>query len=415
MNRRSLYFALCCICLLFSSCIKKLEDEGIYGSTRCYGIVLDDRTFQPVQNVRLILTDGINVEQSVQTGPDGKFEISVSMNNLAKDYYLIFESDSLYESVEYYLDEVPMGGKEYEIGTIYMQGPDLPIVSTSNVIDITATSAHAFGRIESTGGSTIVEQGFVYSTMQYPTIDNEVVTVNNYSSSFDYVLPLRPHTTYYVRAFAKNGIGVGYGSPIEITTQDGLALVLTDTATAITATSATCGGEVVSDAGFYVSARGLCWSTTPNPTISNAHTNEGAGLGSFTSNLGNLESHTTYYIRAYAQNSAGIAYGGQVTFTTLSGLPEVTTTVATNVTATQAIAGGNVLSDGGFPVSSRGVCFGTSPQPTISGYHTTDGVGIGEFVSNLINLVPGTTYYYRAYATNGVGTVYGEQYVFVAW
>ena len=93
----------------------------------------------------------------------------------------------------------------------------------------------------------------------------------------------------------------------------------------------------------------------------------------------------------------------------------VTTTVATNVTSTQAVAGGNVLTDSGFPVSSRGVCFGTSPQPTISGSHTTDGVGTGEFVSHLINLVPGTTYYYRAYATNGVGTVYGQQYVFVAW
>ena len=150
MNRRSLYFALCCICLLFSSCIKKLEDEGIYGSTRCYGIVLDDRTFQPVQNVRLILTDGINVDKSVLTGPDGKFEISVSMNNLAKDYYLIIEADSLYDGVEYSLDEVPMGEKEYEIGTIYLPGPDVPIVSTSNVIDVTATSAHAFGRIEST-------------------------------------------------------------------------------------------------------------------------------------------------------------------------------------------------------------------------------------------------------------------------
>ena len=415
MNRRLLYFALCCLCLFFSSCIKNLEEEGIYGATRCYGIVLDDRTFQPVQNVRLILTDGINVDKSVQTDADGKFEILVSMNNLAKDYYLIVEPDSLYDRVEYYLDEVPMGEKEYEIGTIYLPGPDVPIVSTSNVIDVTATSAHAFGRIESTSGSTIVEQGFVYSTMQYPTIDNEVVTVNIYSSYFDYVLSLNPHTTYYVRAFAKNGIGVGYGDQIEITTQDGLASVLTDSASSITATSAVCRGEVVSDAGYYVSARGLCWSTTPNPTISNAHTSEGSGLGSFTSHLSNLESHTTYYVRAYAQNASGISYGNQVTFTTLSGLPVVTTTVATNVTSTQAVAGGNVLTDSGFPVSSRGVCFGASPQPTISGSHTTDGVGTGEFVSHLINLVPGTTYYYRAYATNGVGTVYGQQYVFVAW
>ena len=415
MKRRLIFFALCSICLLFSSCVKNLEEEGIYGTTRCHGVVLDDRTLQPVQNVRLVLTDGVDISQSVITGADGLFEVSVSMNMLAKDCYLIIDPDSLYERAEYHLDEVPMGEKEYDIGTIYLQGPDLPIVSTRNIIEVTATSAHAFGQIESTGGSTIVQQGFVYSTMQYPTIDNEVVTVNNYSFSFDCVLPLLPHTTYYVRAFARNGIGVGYGSPIEITTQEGVASVLTDSATAIGSTSAICGGQVVSDAGYAVSARGLCWSTSPNPTISNAHTLEGAGLGSFTSNLDNLEPHTTYFVRAYAQNVAGVSYGNQISFTTLSGLPVVTTTVATDVSATQAIAGGNVLSDGGFPVVSRGVCYGTSPQPTISGYHTTDGVGTGEFVSHLISLVSGTTYYYRAYATNGVGTVYGEQYVFVAW
>ena len=104
-----------------------------------------------------------------------------------------------------------------------------------------------------------------------------------------------------------------------------------------------------------------------------------------------------------------------MTFTTQSGLPVVTTTTATNITSTSAIAGGTVVEDGGYPVVRRGICYSTSTQPTVSGLHTTDGAGTGEYVSQLTNLTPGTTYYYRAYATNGVGTVYGEQKVFVAW
>ena len=139
------------------------------------------------------------------------------------------------------------------------------------------------------------------------------------------------------------------------------------------------------------------------------------GVGTFTSQITNLEPNTTYHVRAYAQNESGVSYGATVTFSTQSGLPVVTTTTVTRITATSATAGGSVVEDGGYPVIRRGVCYGTSSQPTISGLHTTDGAGTGDFVSQLTNLTPGSTYYYRAYATNGVGTVYGEQKVFVAW
>lgn len=415
MYRRFLYLTLCCAFLLFSSCIKSLEEEGIYGSTRCYGVVLDGRTHQPLQDMRVSITDGMNYDLPIRTEADGRFEVSVGLDKLANNYYIAIDADSLYERFEYMLNKVPRGAKEFDLDTIYLVGPNYPAVVTSNVIDITAISAHAFGSTENSGNSSILEQGFVYSTMQYPTIDNEVAVASAYSTDFDCVLPLRPNTTYYIRAYARNGVGIGYGDPIEITTQNGLAVVSTDSVTAISSTVATCGGRVLSDAGFHVNARGLCWSTSPNPTISNAHTVEGAGLGSFSSGLNNLEPNKTYYVRAYAQNSSGIAYGNQVSFTTLSGLPVVTTAMVSSVSSTHAVVGGEVLSDGGFPVVSRGICYGESPQPTLSDHHTTDGVGLGEYVSHLVNLVPGTSYYYRACATNGVGTVYGEQYVFVAW
>lgn len=415
MYRRFFCLVFCLVSILFSSCIKDLENEGIYQSTRFHGVVLDERTQQPLQGFRVTAADGWNIGNVVYTAADGTFEIVVTLDQIANNYAIHFESDSLYESYEYKLSNIPLGLEEYDMGTIYLEGPAVPIVNTDNVINVTASSAHCFGSISSDGRSSIVEQGFVYSTMQYPTVNDDKVALPVESDEFDCELALEPHTIYYIRAYAVNSIGVGYGDQMMVTTLDGLAVVSTSVVTNVTTISAICGGMVQSDGGFGITARGVCWSTSAMPTINNAHTVNGAGLGAFTSQIDNLEPNTTYHVRAYAQNASGVSYGTVVTFTTHSGLPTVSTTTVSAISATSATAGGNVVDDGGYPVVRRGVCYGTSSQPTISGLHTTDGAGTGEYVSQLTNLTPGSTYYYRAYATNGVGTVYGEQKVFVAW
>lgn len=176
--------------------------------------------------------------------------------------------------------------------------------------------------------------------------------------------------------------------------------------------SAICGGVVTSDGGTSVIARGVCWSTFQNPTINDAHTVDGSGLGDFTSNLAGLVSGTHYFVRAYATNSVGTAYGEQLSFTTKT-KPTVTTYPVSSITNITATCGGNVLSSGGAPVTARGVCWSTSQNPTINTNHTVDGSGAGTFTSNLTGLAPGNTYYVRAYATNSVGTAYGEERSFM--
>ena len=103
------------------------------------------------------------------------------------------------------------------------------------------------------------------------------------------------------------------------------AVAPTVTTTAISAidkTTATGGGNVTADGGATVTARGICWSTSQNPTISGNHTTDGTGTGSFTSSMTGLTANTTYYVRAYATNSVGTAYGEEVSFTTLpAGIP----------------------------------------------------------------------------------------------
>ncbi|MEI7727887.1 MAG: FISUMP domain-containing protein, partial [Bacteroidota bacterium] len=181
-----------------------------------------------------------------------------------------------------------------------------------------------------------------------------------------------------------------------------------------TQTTATGGGEVTSDGGAIVTARGVCWSISPNPTTADSHTSDGSGTGTFVSNLTGLTPNTPYYVRAFATNSGGTAYGNEVQFSTLPNatLAVVTTSAATNITETTATSGGNVSSDGGATVTARGVCWNTTPNPTLANSHTSDGAGTGVFVSNLTGLTANTPYFVRAYATNSVGTAYGNEQTF---
>ena len=102
--------------------------------------------------------------------------------------------------------------------------------------------------------------------------------------------------------------------PVEIK----VPTVTTNNITDIHANFATCGGNVTSDGGATVTERGVCWSTSQNPTVNDNKTNNGSGTDSYTSELSNLASQTTYYVRAYAVNKAGVSYGDEKIFTTTS-------------------------------------------------------------------------------------------------
>jgi hypothetical protein len=156
----------------------------------------------------------------------------------------------------------------------------------------------------------------------------------------------------------------------------------------------------------------VCWSTAATPTTADSVTTNGSGTGSFTGSLTGLSPNTTYYVRAYATNTAGTAYGSKVIFSTSGGLPSVSTTAVTGITGATADSGGKVTDDGGDSVTARGVCWSTSTRPTTGDNHTVDGKGSGRFISYLTGLTPDTTYNYRAYATNTFGTAYGREKTF---
>lgn len=193
-----------------------------------------------------------------------------------------------------------------------------------------------------------------------------------------------------------------------------LPLVSTSSISGIEETSAICGGSITSNGGDWVSGRGICWSTNPNPDISLAtKTIDGTGNGTFTSNITGLLSGTAYHVRAYATNSNGTAYGSDVTFTsTVSITLTITTSPISSISGTTAVSGGNITSDGGSSITARGVCWNTTESPTIDNSKTIDGTGTGTFTSSLTNLTLTTLYHVRAYATNSIGTTYGSEILF---
>ena len=410
--RRNFFFLLLTT-LLLTSCIKDLKKEGIYTTTICRGVLVEQRTNQPVSGMRVSLTNGDKIPMTVVSSVDGTFEIEVSAEEVSQRYYLQLEADSLYDSKQVSLQEVGYGKKTFDIGTIYIVGPEVPVVNTLDIGNITAVTARCSGTVVDGGKSNVIARGFCWSTAQYPSLsDSHIVSGSGLGNFQEEITGLAVGTTYYVRAYATNGVGTGYGDQLSFTTLAGLPVVNTESISSIMPTSAVCGGNVTEDGGFAVTARGVCWSTTLQPTISNEHSSNGTGLGSYISNLSGLQPNTTYYVRAYATKVNGTVYGEQHSFTTTSGLPIVNTAIVTNIANGSATCGGTVQSDGGFTVTARGICYSTSPSPTTASPHTTDGTGLGSFVSQMTGLTSGVTYYVRAYATNGLGTVYGEERVF---
>ncbi len=306
-----------------------------------------------------------------------------------------------------------------EVSFTTSSAPTGPLVSTGSITNISQTSASGGGVVLSDGGASVTARGVCWSISANPTVaGNKTIDSTGTGNFISALTGLSANTTYYVRAYATNSIGTTYGNDVIFTTSSAPSAptVSTGSITNISQTSASGGGNVLSDGGAAVTARGVCWSTSANPTVTGNKTIDGNGNGNFTSSLTGLSANTIYYVRAYATNSIGTTYGNDVSFTTSSAptAPSVSTGSITNVSQTSASGGGNVLSDGGAAVTARGVCWSTSANPTISGNKTIDGSGIGAFTSSLTGLTANTTYYVRAYATNNIGTSYGNQQSFTS-
>jgi uncharacterized protein (TIGR02145 family) len=195
-----------------------------------------------------------------------------------------------------------------------------------------------------------------------------------------------------------------------------LPVIITQAVREVSYTTAISGGTVTSEGGAPVTARGVCWHTSENPTISDSIAKGGIGSGPFSSSIRNLSSNTLYYLRAYAQNTGGTAYGNEISFTTSQFfVPTLTTKVLTIISNTTVFSGGDILDDNGAPITAMGVCWGPTPNPTIDLSNKTIDYEnwYRSYGSIITDFLPDIRYYVRAYATNLAGTGYGNEKTFI--
>jgi len=297
-----------------------------------------------------------------------------------------------------------------------------PSVSIEDVYSVTASGATIKATIKSTGSSKVTRYGICWSKSSTPTIDDKISNLGDCTGAKSYestISNLDPETKYYVRAYAENTEGLVYSDhTLSFTTSPNptIPTVSTISTSNIMVTSASAIGRITSLGNVAkITSYGHVWDTSPQPMLSKcAHTNNGEAnsIREFTSEVTNLSAGTKYYIRAYATNSEGTAYGEDISFTTKDyEAPSVSIGQASNIKKNSFSVSGEIISTGGITLDDYGHCWSTSQNPTISDAKTSLGNKSTEgfFNSDITGLDEGRTYYVRAYAVNSKGTSYSSQ------
>ncbi|HDZ40687.1 MAG TPA: PKD domain-containing protein, partial [Bacteroidetes bacterium] len=294
-----------------------------------------------------------------------------------------------------------------ESKTNYITVKTIPTVITTGPSDIQSISAIIGGNITNNGYSEIIDRGVFFGATENPVTEGTKIQSGTGEGQFSTTLnDLSINTTYYYQAFATNSEGTSYGSTESFTTDDGLPEVTTKNATNIKAKSAISGGEITNDGSFTITSRGICWSENPLPTINDNHTVDGVGLGTYESNLENLELNTRYYVRAYATNANGIAYGNKINFLTDDGQVVLNTSEVFNIGDESAQCNVEIVDDGGWIIVERGICWDTSSTHIVPCQPIPYVGDEDSFTSNLTGLYELFKIYVRSYIINELGETY---------
>ena len=381
------------------------------------GAEITERGFVYATSDTDLTIDAMGVTKEVVSGTDlGVFTENIT--GLAADtkyFYKAYATSST--------DTTTYAGEQ----SFTTSAPVAPTTSTAEASAITSSTATLNGHITSDGGAAITARGFVYAISNADlTIENtaaDIVIVSGTTGTFNSAITsLTAGTAYFYTAYAINSVDTTYGGEQSFTTLAAVAPTAPTTSTAaastITSTTATLNGNITSDGGATITARGFVYATSnADLTIENTAADTvivSGTTGTFNSAITGLTAGTTYYYRAYATNSVDTTYGGEQSFTTEAAVavaPTSSTTAASNITSTTATLNGNITSDGGAAITARGFVYATSNTGLIIGATGVTNVTVngttGTFNSAITSLTAGTKYYYRAYATNSVDTTYG--------
>ncbi|MHA8050332.1 hypothetical protein V7S79_04385 [Aquirufa sp. ROCK-SH2] len=346
------------------------------------------------------------IDSKIQSG-SGKGAFSSVIENLplnTKFYFKAFATNSKGTSIG-------------EVQNFTTSDYALATLNTASPKNITYTTVELVGEILEEGGGSVSENGFVLSVNPAPTITDLKFPVSKGKGSFALVASkLKLNTKYYVRTYAINEKGIAYGSEQNFTTLDySLASISTDVPKNITTSTVEIFSTISNEGGGNVTERGFCLSLNANPTVSdNKLPVSSKGAGTFSLIVTSLKGNTKYFIRSYAINEKGIAYGSEQNFTTLDySLATISTDVPKNITTSTVEMFSTISNEGGGTVSERGFCLSLYANPTIiDNKFPVSSKGAGTFSLVVTSLKENTKYYIRSYAINEKGVAYGNEHSF---
>ena len=321
-------------------------------------------------------------EEIIQTG-----SYSQTDNERWGDYSLLSVDPTDNETFWYTSQYVGSGG------TSKTKIASFKLMSTPTVITLAATAVtSSTATLNGTVNPNTLATDYYFKWGTTTAYGNVTATVSAGAGSADVsvnagITGLTPGTIYHFSLVAINSDGTTNGSDLSFI--PGQAEVTTSAITSITATSATGGGNVTADGGNTVT-RGVCWSTSVNPTIANSLTTDGTGTGTYTSAIIGLVPGTLYHVRAYVTNTAGTAYGSDLSFTTAA-LAVPVATAASGIGST------------GFTSNWKAVEGATTYNLDVSAYPT---FSIGSGTTTLTEGFNGGTVAPAGWSFTGIGGTY---------
>lgn len=405
--------------LLFNTCerperiaaigtVEFVEADISYTSATLKGNITDLGS-QPIDDYGIIISENASFINPVpKSGPSNpkKGEFQLEFTGLIKNTNYFFKAYVTVNSETFY-------GKPIQFKT---KDTQTPTVTAGTVTNITMTSASLSGEVTSDGGEPGTVRGLCWGSTASPTISNCIDTTVNGTGKGTFsgsITGLAAGNRYYARTYARNIKGIVYNSAdIEFKTHD-KPKVTTNAITNLSSSGCTTGGNVTDDGEVTVTARGVCWSTSQNPTADLlTKTVNGSGKGEFTSEITGLSQGVTYYVRAYATNQYGTNYGAEIPFITFKA-PDVLTLGSNFIGSTTATVNGSVNPNGfetnvSFEYGTT-TGYGSSVAATPNPVSGSTGKSV---TADIFNLTPGTLYHYRLTGTNSGGTTNGSDQTF---
>lgn len=287
----------------------------------------------------------------------------------------------------------------------------LPEVSTERIKNVYITSCQVAGIVGYDGGKPVTERGFCFSTKPNPTIqDNKVLSGKGEGPFDNFLNGLNENTTYYVKSYAINALGISYGAELPFTTFNySPPAVASINVNEITSTTANFQGEVMDNGGSDIIERGFLLCSSIDDLSACQKFIVPGGVNTYKLVITNLKKSVTYYMRAFATNKKGTAFGAPIPFTTGEyTFASVKTISVTSITTNSAVLTGNVITEGNTPVTEKGFCVSIIPNPTVNNLKFPVAIGKGPFTYFLGTLSEFKTYYIVAYAINSKGLSYGD-------